>query len=123
MRELLTAALLVLGTAFMVLAGLGVYRMPDLFLRLQTTAKASTLGLGMLLGAAAVALEDVAVTARALLGIAFVFTITPMAAQLIARAAFRAGIPLWERTGQNDLKEQRPPGGPHEPRLGSPDTD
>ena len=123
MREILTAALLVLGTAFMVLAGLGVYRMPDLFLRLQTTAKASTLGLGLLLGAAAVALRDVSVAARVLLGIAFVFAIIPVSAQLIARAAFRAGVPLWERTRENDLEAQRPKGGPHEPELGHSEED
>lgn len=107
----------------MLLAGVGICRMPDLFLRLQTTAKASTLGVGLLLGAAAVALEDVSVTARALLGIAFIFAITPVATQLIARAAFRAGIPLWEHTGQNDLEEQRPRGAPREPHLGQRETD
>lgn len=118
MREALTAALLLLGTAFMVLAGVGVCRMPDLFLRLQTTAKSPTLGLGLLLTAAAVALRDLSVAARVLLGVAFVFAIMPVATQLIARAAFRAGVPLSKRTRQDDLEVQRPPGGLHEPQLG-----
>lgn len=123
MREAFSAVLLVLGAAFMVLAGLGVCRMPDLFLRLQTTAKASTLALGLLLGSAAVALGEVSVAARVLLGIAFIFAIVPVATQLIARAAFRAGVPLWERLRQNDLEAQRPKGGPREPQLGALDED
>lgn len=123
LTELLTAALLVPGALLMLLAGLGLLRMPDLFLRLQTAAKASSLGVGLLLGAAAVALGDLSLVARAGLGVAFIFTITPVAAQVIARAAFRAGVPLWGRTHQNDLERHRPRGGPREPRLGPWDTE
>ncbi|NOJ82192.1 monovalent cation/H(+) antiporter subunit G [Myxococcus xanthus] len=118
MKELITAVLLVLGALLMLLAGLGLFRMPDLFLRLHGAAKASSLGVGLLLGAAALGLGDVSVVARAALGVTFVFVMTPVATLLIAQAAFRAGIPLWERTHQNDLEEHHPAGGPYEPRLG-----
>ncbi len=118
MREVLTAALLIAGALLMLLAGLGLFRMPDMFLRLHAAAKASSLGVGLLMGAAAVGLGDVSVVARAVLAVAFVFVMTPVAALLIAQAAFRAGLPLWERTHQNDLEEHHPRGGPYEPRLG-----
>ncbi|QRK04771.1 monovalent cation/H(+) antiporter subunit G [Archangium violaceum] len=119
MRELIAAIFLVFGAAFMLLAGLGMVRLPDLFLRLQAAAKAATFGVGGLLCAAAVALWSLSVVARVLLTLIFIFAITPVAAQLIARAAFRAGVPLWERTRENDLEKGRSPPGPRKPRRGS----
>ncbi|WNG35426.1 monovalent cation/H(+) antiporter subunit G [Archangium violaceum] len=119
MRELIAAAFLVFGALFMLLAGLGMVRLPDLFLRLQAAAKAATFGVGGLLGAAAVALWSLSVVARVLLTLIFIFAITPVATQLIARAAFRAGVPLWERTRENDLEQRRSPPGPRKPRHGA----
>ena len=46
MRDIISLALLVVGTFLMVLAGIGIIRMPDLFLRMSTATKASTLGAG-----------------------------------------------------------------------------
>ncbi|MCY1081226.1 monovalent cation/H(+) antiporter subunit G [Archangium lansingense] len=108
MRELITAFLLVFGTLGMLLAGLGMVRLPDLFMRMQATAKAATIGLGGLLGGAMVAMWRLNVVALVLLTLIFTFAIIPVAAQLIARAAFRMGVPLWERTRENDLSRKKP---------------
>ena len=54
MSERIGAVLLVVGASFMLLAGLGVMRLPDLFMRMQAATTASTLGVGcLLLGVAA----------------------------------------------------------------------
>ncbi|WPB78716.1 monovalent cation/H(+) antiporter subunit G [Archangium violaceum] len=108
MREYITAFLLVFGTLGMLLAGLGMVRLPDLFMRMQATAKAATIGLGGLLGGATVAMWSRNVVALVLLTLIFTFAIIPVAAQLIARAAFRMGVPLWERTRENDLIRKKP---------------
>jgi multicomponent Na+:H+ antiporter subunit G len=103
MREVLAAGALVVGALFMLLAGLGMVRLPDLLLRLQAASKAATFGVGGLLFAAAVEQWNVSVVARVVLTALFIFATTPLAAQLIARAGLSAGVPLWARTGQNDL--------------------
>lgn len=103
MREALTAGALVVGAFFMLLAGLGMVRLPDLLLRLQAASKAATFGAGGLLFAAALEQWNVSVVARVVLTSLFIFAVTPLAAQLIARAGLSAGVPLWRRTGQNDL--------------------
>ena len=46
MIDLLTAILWLTGSVFALLAAVGVLRMPDVFTRMQTSTKASTLGLG-----------------------------------------------------------------------------
>ena len=52
-KEIVVMALLFLGAGLMFLAGIGILRMPDLFLRMSSTAKAGTLGAGMILIGAA----------------------------------------------------------------------
>lgn len=108
MREVITAVFLVLGALGMLLAGLGMVRLPDLFMRMQATAKAATIGLGGLLGGAMVAMWSLNVVALVLLTLIFTFAIIPIAAQLVARAAFRMGVPMWERTRENDLTRKKP---------------
>jgi len=103
MREAAAAALLVVGAITMLLAALGVTRMPDLLTRMQTTAKASTLGVGCAALAAAVYFGELSVTVRAIAVIGFVFLTTPVAAHAIARAGYFAGICLDPRTAPDEL--------------------
>ena len=58
MIDILTAILWLAGSAFALLAAVGVLRMPDVFTRMQASTKASTLGLGCLLLGAALQMGD-----------------------------------------------------------------
>ena len=58
MTDTLTAIMWMVGSAFALLAAVGVLRMPDVFTRMQVSTKASTLGLGCLLIGAALQLGD-----------------------------------------------------------------
>jgi multicomponent Na+:H+ antiporter subunit G len=105
--DLVAAGLVLVGGAFMLLAGVGVLRMPDLFTRMQAATKGATLGAGCLLLAVAVHFRNLDVSARAVLVIVFVFLTAPVAAHLIARAAYAVGVPLWEGTLRDELKDAR----------------
>jgi multicomponent Na+:H+ antiporter subunit G len=107
MSERVSAVLLVVGAAFMLLAGLGVLRLPDIFMRLQASTKASTLGAGCLLLGVAVHFQDLGVTTRAAMIVAFFFLTAPVGAHLIARAAYAVGAPLWEGTIVDELRPRR----------------
>ena len=104
MIEILTAAMWVAGAAFALLAALGLLRMPDVFTRMQASTKASTLGLGCLLLGAALQLGDFASFIRVVSIGAFILLTTPVAAHVIARAAYLADIPLWEGTVLDDRR-------------------
>lgn len=95
-KDILTGGFLVIGCAFMLIAAIGILRMPDLFSRLQASAKAATLGAGCMLLAVAIHFSDVAITARAALIIIFIFLTAPVASHLIARAGYFVDVPLWE---------------------------
>lgn len=98
MIDAVTAVFLLVGAAFSLLAALGTLRMPDVFTRMQASTKASTLGLGCLLVGAALQLADLASIVRAASIGAFVLLTSPVAAHVIARAAYIADVPLWEGT-------------------------
>jgi multicomponent Na+:H+ antiporter subunit G len=98
------AVLLVLGAAFMLLAGIGLVRLPDLFLRLSATSKAATLGAALTLIGAAVHFGDVAVAGRAVAVVVFLFLTAPVAAHKIGRAGYRRGSALYEGTICDEAK-------------------
>ena len=104
MSEILISILLVIGSFFMLVAGLGMLRMPDLFLRMSCSTKAATIGVGTLMFALAVYFEDLGVTTRALATICFIFLTAPVGAHRIGRIAYLVGVPLWEGTIKDDLK-------------------
>lgn len=94
-------ALALVGAALVALAGLGVVRFADLYSRMHAATKASTLGIGSVASAVALAVPGAA--SRSLLAALAIFVTAPSAAHLIGRAAYRAeGIEL-ELDGDDDL--------------------
>ncbi len=104
MIDLITALLLVSGGFFAAAAALGVVRMPDLMIRMHASTKAGTLGAGLILLAVAVHFGDLSVASRALAAIAFLLITAPVAAHMIGRAGYRAGVPLWEHSVVDELE-------------------
>ena len=98
MREAVSGILFLAGATLGLLAAVGVLRMPDVFTRMQASTKAATLGLGCLLAGLAIQLPELSVVIRAGSIGAFVMLTTPVAAHVIARAAFLTGVPLWKGT-------------------------
>jgi multicomponent Na+:H+ antiporter subunit G len=111
MTDVATGVMWIVGSAFGFLAALGVLRMPDVFTRMQASTKASTLGLGCLLIGAALQLADLASIIRVLSIGAFILLTTPVSAHVIARASYRANIPLWRGTVLDERREanEHPP--------------
>ena len=97
--------LVMAGALFGALAGLGVLRLPDLYTRMHAASKAGAVGAGFILLAVALAGFDGPVALRAILGILFVLLTTPIAAHLLARAAFHAGVMPSANTNFNEMKE------------------
>ncbi|MEW6579994.1 MAG: monovalent cation/H(+) antiporter subunit G [Chloroflexota bacterium] len=106
MQEVLTAGLMVGGALFMLVAALGVLRMPDLFLRLSASTKASSFGSGLILLAAAAHFADTGVTSRAVATIVFLLLTTPIAAHMLGRAGYFVGVKLSDRTVIDELAYQ-----------------
>lgn len=94
-----------IGALSILFASIGVLRMPDFYLRLSVTVKASTLGVGLLLICAAIMFpDDVSVTTKSIAIIFFLILTAPIAAHMIGKAAYFIGTPLWKGTVTDQLK-------------------
>ena len=98
MIQLFAAALMLAGAVLALLASVGVLRMPDVFTRMQSSTKASTLGLGCLLVGLVMLHPNAEFVIRAASISAFVMLTAPVSAHVIARAAAQTGSPLWVGT-------------------------
>ncbi len=104
MNDIFIAVLSTLGTLFVLLAAIGVIRMPDTYLRISVTTKAATLGIGLILAAAAIYFSDLSITSRVLAIILFIFLTAPVGAHLIGRASYFIGVKLWKKSVIDDLE-------------------
>ena len=99
----LVALLLVSGALFMLLAAVGLVRLPDLYTRMSATSKAATLGASLVLLGAALHFGTAAAAGKAVVVVAFLFLTAPLAAHAIGRAGYRRRSPLWEGTIADEL--------------------
>lgn len=104
MNETISNGLMLTGTTFLLLAAIGVVRMPDLFTRMQSASKASTLGIACVLLALAFHFPGVSVNIRVVGTITFFFLTAPITAHLIGRAAYFVGVPVWKGTVIDELR-------------------
>ena len=98
------------GSLFVLLAAIGLLRMPDLFTRMHPSSKAATLGTVLILIGTAVYFEDGAIAVRAVLICLFLFLTAPVASHIIARAGFLSGVPLAEETAIDESQRPLRPG-------------
>ncbi len=79
-----------LGSIFLFLGALGIFRMPDLYNRLQAGTKASTLGaMSVVLG---VGLMQPSWLIKLIVIILFIGISNPLSSHALARASYRRGI-------------------------------
>ncbi len=105
LTDLLGALMILGGSFFLFLGGLGLLRMPDIYNRIQAGAKATTLGTLLTLAGAAVLAPGWVV--KLLLIMLFLMLTNPLSSQVLARAAHRAGIAPDARTRADALADDK----------------
>lgn len=106
MTDILVAAFALLGAIFILLAAIGLIRMPDAYLRISVTTKAATLGIGLLLLAAAIHFQDFSITTRVMAIILFILLTAPVSGHLIGRTSYFSGVKLWKDSVMDDLENK-----------------
>ncbi len=103
--DILTAVLLLAGSAFFLVAAIGIVRLPDLYMRMHAAAKASAFGAVLLLLGVAVHFGDGWTLFEVIVIVLFIFITNPVAAHLIGRAGYRMRVPMWKETLVDELGE------------------
>jgi multicomponent Na+:H+ antiporter subunit G len=101
MHTVLTVAsgvLLTLGSIFLLTGAVGLLRFPDFYTRIHAGGIAETVGAGFILLGLLVRPDDwsPSVAVRLLVILAFLVLTSPTATHVLAQAARRDGVPVWE---------------------------
>ncbi len=89
--EIVAAVCIVIGLFFMVVAGVGVVRLPDVYTRAHAVALTDSVGAFFMLGGLAVLDGFSSSTFRILLVLVLLYLLNPIMAHATVRAALRSG--------------------------------
>ena len=103
--DILGGALLTTGAVFLLLGGVGLLRMPDLFNRIQAGAKAPTLGTLLIFAGTACLRPEWG--EKLLLIALFMLYTSPLSSHVLARTAHRGGVEKAPITKVDRLAEDR----------------
>jgi len=101
--ELAGAIITLIGSVFLFLGALGLLRMPDIFNRMQTGTKATTMGTILFLTGIALGHFESMGAGKIVILILFIIFTNPLSSHALARAAHHIGIPLAKKTVKDDL--------------------
>ena len=97
--------LMLLGSVIFFLSALGVIRMPDVYNRIQTGTKATTLGtIFMMIG---VSLIHPSWTLKLVILILFIILTNPVSSHVVARGAHFSGQKMTDKTIEDRLTEEK----------------
>lgn len=102
-HEIILSACLISGTFFILVAAMGIVRMPDLYLRMHASTKAGTVGISFLLLAVGIFYNDVSVSSRILGIILFVFITAPVAAHILGKVMIKKGYQFWRNPKKRSM--------------------
>lgn len=98
--ELLVCFFLLIGSLFALIGAIGLYRLPDFFMRLHGPTKATTLGVGGMVIASLIyfSYQQGELSLHELLITLFLFITAPVSAHMLAKAAMQQKVRLINRT-------------------------
>lgn|SRR5690554_6827483 len=103
MTDWIIKFLMLTSSIFILLAAVGILRLPDLLTRMHASTKAGALGITLMMLAASFHFFDSVVMAKSLAVIIFILITAPVAAHAIGRAGYFVGVPVWTKTVKDEL--------------------
>ncbi|MGI6226332.1 MAG: monovalent cation/H(+) antiporter subunit G [Peptococcales bacterium] len=99
MKALIASLFLLVGFFFIVVAAVGVLRLPDFYTRLHASGKSETLGMILCFTGLAIYQGFSFTSVKFLIIAFFILFANPIGTHIICREAYRIGIKPWERKG------------------------
>ncbi|WP_194756496.1 monovalent cation/H(+) antiporter subunit G [Aliidiomarina indica] len=101
--NILISIFMLSSAIFILVAAVGILRLPDLLTRMHASTKAGALGVALMMVAAMLHFNDLVLMAKAMAVILFIFITAPVAAHAIGRAGYFVGVPIWVKTIKDEL--------------------
>ena len=103
MNQIIGYIVMGMGVTFLFLGALGVFRFPDVYNRLQAGTKCTTLG--AFLSIIGTGIIEPAWFLKCLIIALFVLFTNPISAHALARASYKSGVKLWDKSVVDKCKE------------------
>ena len=100
MLDLILSALILIGAFFTLVGSIGLYKLPDFYMRLHGPTKTSTLGVAAILAASSLyfSFKTDTFSLHEILITFFLFISAPVGAHLMAKAAIHIKVKQTEKT-------------------------
>lgn len=105
--ENLLGLLILIGAVFTLIGSIGLFKLPDFYMRLHGPTKASTLGVGAILIASVIyfSIKQDALSLHEILVTLFLFITAPIGAHLMAKAAIHIQVNKIDKTQEFSPKD------------------
>lgn len=98
----ISLGLLAVGLFFVVVAAVGMVRLPDVYCRCHALGKALTLGINAMLLGLWGRLGEGSIGLKVALVVFFLFVTIPVSTHLLTRLAWRNRLPRWTKDGMRE---------------------
>lgn len=105
LSQYITLACIWIGIAFILIAAIGIIRMPDVYTRMSAVTKAVALGVGFILMGVVFHFNDTTVLVKATVIFVFLGSSLSVAAHVIGLAAYEDRTPMSALTFRDELEE------------------
>jgi len=109
MKEFFILFFLILGAVFILIASIGLLKMPDVYLRMSASTIGATFGVASMLVAVAIHFGSYGMLLHIIGVIIFLILTVPVGAHMMGRASHIIGLPKWHKTIKDDLEGKYKP--------------
>lgn len=106
LQDILSYISIFLGVVFLLIAGIGIIRLPDFYIRMSAITKAGTMGVGFIVLGISIHFNDLTIAGKSFVIVSFMLLTSPVAAHIISRAAYRQDVPFWKKNLFDQLSDR-----------------
>jgi multicomponent Na+:H+ antiporter subunit G len=106
MVEWIVSILLIFGSLFMLVAAIGVVKLPDVYMRMHAITKAASLGAILMLAAVFIWHPQWIVGIEALMVVSFVIFTAPIGTHMLARVSHHMKVPTGEGYVMDEMEDK-----------------
>lgn len=105
-QDIFSYVSIALGVILMLIAGIGIIRLPDFYIRMSAITKAGTMGVGFIVLGISIHFNDLSIAGKSFVIVSFMLLTSPVAAHIISRAAYKQSVPFWKKNLFDQLADK-----------------
>jgi multicomponent Na+:H+ antiporter subunit G len=105
MIDIIASLFILMGNIILLIAAIGIIRLPDLYNQIHAVGKAPTLALGLMMIGVSIHFRSFTVLGESIIIIIFIFLAAPVGSQLLARAAYQTKEYCYNPSRKDALSE------------------